>query len=103
MNKIINLTPHAVNIGDRVFPASGQLARVDVSLSPVGEHDGIPLVCGTYGDVTGLPPQQGDVIYIVSAMVRAALPHRKDLASPAKLIRNKAGKITGCAALEINP
>jgi hypothetical protein len=103
MNKIINLTPHAVNIGDRVFPASGQLARVDVSLSPIGEHDGIPLVCGSYGEVAGLPPQQNGVIYIVSAMVRGAIPHRKDLASPAKLIRDEAGKIIGCTALEINP
>jgi len=42
------------------------------------------------------------VLYVVSALVRAALPARKDLASPAKLTRDGKGNITGCEALEVS-
>ena len=55
-----------------------------------------------YGAVVGLPEEQDGVLYIVSGLVRAALPDRKDLASPAKLVRNDKGEIVGCEALEIN-
>jgi hypothetical protein len=43
------------------------------------------------------------ILYIVPGYVRTALPNRTDLASPTKLIRDGAGKIVGCGALEINP
>jgi hypothetical protein len=67
-----------------------------------GHIGAVPLLRGTYGDVTGLPEPAPDTIYIVSAMVRMALPDRKDLASPAGLVRDASGNITGCEALEIN-
>jgi hypothetical protein len=99
---IINTTPHAINLPDRTIPPSGDIVRVSVKLADAGEFDGIPLVKGTYGEVTGLPPEKEGVMYIVSALVRAALPNRKDLASPAKLVRDDKGNITGCSALEIS-
>ncbi len=102
MKTIINLTPHVINIGERTFPASGQLARVAVINSPCGDFDGLPLVSGTYGSVTGLPPQEDGTLLLVSAMVRAALPGRKDLASPSGLVRDAAGVIVGASALEVN-
>ena len=99
---IINTTPHSINLPGLVIPPSGAVVRVAVTLAEAGTYDGVALVRGTYGEVTGLPPQQDGVVYVVSALVRAALPHRKDLSSPAKLTRDEKGNITGCEALEIN-
>ena len=101
--QIINTTPHSVVINGETFPASGMLVRVASVSQDAGEFAGIPMVRTCYGEVVGLPEEkQGVVLYIVSSLVRAALPHRKDLASPAKLIRNEKGEIIGCGALEIN-
>ena len=102
MKKIINLTPHAVNIGDRTIQPSGQIARVSQVNQPSGDFDGIPLVVGVYGDTVGLPPQQDGTFYIVSALLRVANSQRKDIGSPADLVRNEAGQIIGCRALEVN-
>ena len=101
--KITNLTPHEITVGSRVLPASGQVARVAVQLSPAGEFDGIPLVEGTYGQATDLPEQQAGTLLIVSSMVRTVCLDRGDLASPADLVRDNDGKITGARALEVNP
>ena len=99
---IINTTPHPINLPDRTISPSGDLVRVAVQLEDCGSFDGIPLVKGSYGTVTGLPPQKEGVLYIVSALVRAALPDRSDLASPARMVRDDKGMIVGCEALEIS-
>jgi hypothetical protein len=39
------------------------------------------------------------VYYIVSAMVRAALPDRKDLLVPSQQVRDDAGRVVGCKTL----
>lgn len=98
----VNLTPHPITIGGLIIPPSGTVARVSVAHDDAGTHEGIPLVRGTYGEVSGLPAPQAGVLCIVSALVRCALPHRTDLASPAKLVRDEQGRITGCEALEVN-
>ena len=46
--------------------------------------------------------EQPDVLLIVSAMVRQALPDRKDLASPGDLVRDENGAVIGCGNLIIN-
>ena len=99
---IVNLTPHPINIGERNIPPCGKVARVAVVHDDAGTHDGVALVRGTYGEVTGLPTPQAGALYIVSSLVRCALPHRTDLASPTKLVRDEQGRIVGCAALEVN-
>ena len=101
--KIINLTPHAVNLPSGGVPPSGGVARVSVTLADVGEFAGVKLVTGQYGQVTGLPESQAGTLYIVSALVRVACPNRKDLGSPAGLVRDASGNITGCSSLEVNP
>ncbi len=105
--KLINLTPHTVTLvaEERYveIPPSGQLARVSVASRRVGEVAGIPIITSTYNDVVGLPSASEEVYYIVSAMVRAALPKRLDILSPAEFIRDEKGQIIGCKALEINP
>ncbi|MDP7312716.1 MAG: hypothetical protein QF831_04710 [Candidatus Thalassarchaeaceae archaeon] len=55
MSRIINLTPHEVNVGDISILASGTVARVSVQYNTIGEFEGIPLVEGSYGEVTDLP------------------------------------------------
>jgi hypothetical protein len=40
--------------------------------------------------------------YIVSAMVRVAVPLRMDVFSPADFVRDEKGTIIGCRALEGN-
>ena len=99
---IINLTPHPVTIGTVTIPPSGEVARVDSTECPAGDFGGIPLITSSFGEVTGLPDPQGDTLYIVSGMVRSAVPTRNDIASPSGLIRNDSGQVVGCSHLTIN-
>lgn len=91
--QIINCTPHdiALNNGES-FPISGNIARVSSSFEETGK--GFFKVA--YGEVTGLPDEQADTLYIVSAMVANATS-RKDVIVPATghpdTIRNEKGQI----------
>lgn len=105
--KIKNLTPHAIIIhmkdNKRIeIPASGKVARCNSTSAIVGEWEGIPLALTKFGEVTDLPEQEDGVILIVSALVRQALRHRGDLASPSDLVRDEQGNIIGCKALDVN-
>ena len=66
---------------------------------------GVPVVTTRPGPVTGLPAFEADedAGYIVSSLVRLALPDRIDLFSPADLVRDAAGAVIGCRSLEGNP
>jgi len=103
---LINLTPHELKIhgGEGVvsLPPSGQIARCSVTCSPVGEHDGVPLSRSETGAVEGLPEPQDGVIYVVSMVVRSAVPGRTDVASPGALLRDAEGRPIGCQGLVIN-
>ena len=104
--ELVNLTPHAINLPQGIVPPSGMIARVSVTLAPAGylanDAGNISLVRGCYGDVTGLPAAEKNTMFIVSGMVRNAIPDRLDLASPANLVRDDQGQIIGCQSLEIN-
>ena len=104
MQKIINLTPHAVTVVGKTYPASGLVARVKVTYEPRGQWDGCQLVAGTYGEIEGLPtPLASETIYIVSTMVRQAAAGKiSGLASPAKMVRDAGGNIIGCEGLEVD-
>ena len=91
----VNLTPHAITVNDGVnvvvFPPSGTVARATQTASePV---NGIALV--TTGEVSGLPSPSDGVVYIVSAMVLTAVPHRHDVVCPftGRAKRDDAGRI----------
>ena len=97
--KLINLTPHDITVekkdGTRVtYPASGQVARVEVEDICIGHLDGIPIHKGKTKEVTGIPNPQDGVMFIVSLFV---LQHanREDLISPntSDAIRDDEGKI----------
>ena len=112
MTKIINTTPHSVNIVDadnniiRTIVASGNTVRLSQRTEVIGELDGLRLTKTVYGDpvyVSGdiqgpMPAEQDGVYYLVSAMVKSAMD-RKDLLVPAEQVRDEAGRIVGCRSL----
>lgn len=103
--KLVNLTPHAINVvgdGAVTIPPSGAVARVTSTTSEVRRVNGIPCLAVSYGEVQGLPEAEEDTLYVVSALVRAAVPHRTDVASPGELVRDAEGKPLGCRGLAVN-
>ena len=108
--KLVNLCPHQVSVKhsdgtETVIPQSG-VARVAVSYQdagtiPLGAH-AVQVIKGVYGEVTGLPDPTSDCFFVVSHMVRMALPQRKDLLSPADIIRDAQGNILACRMFEAN-
>ncbi len=104
----VNLTPHDVKIvGVRylehvTLPASGKVARVASTTTLAGEYEKIPMMRSTLGAVEGLPEPRDGVIYVVSALVRSAVPHRDDVASPGDLVRDERGNVVGCRGLVVN-
>jgi len=104
-----NLTPHEVKIFklngttpdlDVVIEAGGAVARVSCEYIKVDKKvNGIDLYRPVFGEVTGLPEYSDGVYLLVSAMVREALPLRKDLVSPGQLLRDDDGNVIGCLGL----
>ena len=107
--KIINATPHAINIiGDDnqillTIEPSNILVRVSQQITDVGciTVDGVSIsvTSNTFGEVVGLPDQQDDTIIIVSAMVANACHNRTDLALVNQTVRDDKGRIIGCRSL----
>ena len=120
--------------GEETIEPSGDIARVESKETALGATaNGIPLYARSFGKVEGLPEPAsaayldwgdddgnavfnprvkgaGDLaettIYIVSALVLSAVPHRRDVAAPdtgATAIRNDAGHIVGVTRLIMNP
>lgn len=102
---IINMTPHGVTIVDSMgtvikqIPASGNIIRLKADTVLMGDLNGIPVSTTKFGDPQGLPDFQDDVFYIVSQLVKSALPQRTDLLVPAQMVRDSAGNIIGCQSL----
>lgn len=103
--KIINLTPHDVNIvrGDgskvKTFESQG-VTRVSTTSKLKTRFNGVNIYTTEYGQVENLPEESDDTYYIVSMLVKQACPNRKDLLSPSQLVRDTEGKIIGCLGLE---
>jgi hypothetical protein len=100
--EIINLTPHEIivesGIYAGVYPASGQLARIEEKLSTGG--DGTEIV--TYSSkITGLPDPRPGTVYVVSTMTAmAAVPtNRTDIMAPYGVTRDADGRIVGTKQL----
>ena len=106
MGNIINMTPHPVNILDdannqiMVIPASGSLIRLKASTVDVGWRvDDIKVTTTKFGEPEGLPDYEFGTFYIVSQLVKSALPSREDLLVPAEVQRDTNGNIIGCLSL----
>jgi len=101
--KIINLTPHALNIvtdsGTVTIPPSGTVARVSVTRESAGTVTvggvQVPLYRATYGAVEGLPAPEPNTLFVVSAVVAAAARDRTDLVVPDDLVRGDQGRVVG--------
>ena len=83
--KVINLTPHPVNIyrdGELVvtYEPSGTIARVGFVSNEVGSIDGVPVSVTGFGPTTDLQSQEEGTIFIVSLLVRQANPSFRPLA-----------------------
>jgi|688.fasta_scaffold218190_2 hypothetical protein len=102
---IINLTPHEiVVVGDgatKILP-SGAVARVTTTRQKVAQIGEIPIYRSVTGAVTGLPESVDGTVYIVSAMVRLAVPSRTDIVSPGELVRDASGQPIGCRGFDGN-
>jgi len=111
VKRIVNLTPHEVNINGLVVPPSGMVARVatiqrDAGTLVFGETT-IPVVHNTYGAVEGLPEPEPGTAYLVSALVLSALEaqgiYRDDVfapdTGPQGAIRGPDGQIRGVKRL----
>lgn len=104
--KFANLTPHDVNLilpDETIFtiPASGIIARVGCHSEQVGMLGCIPVTKTVFDTVvTDLPEPQEGVIYLTSTLVAQAVPDRTDVLAPADLLRDEAGRIIGCGALQ---
>lgn len=104
MTTIRNLTPHTVTLLDasgevvQEYPVENPCPRVAVVETAAGEIAGAPIVRQQYGQVQDLPEEVAGTYLIVSALVQAAAPERRDLLIPAQLVRDEAGRIIGCRA-----
>lgn len=87
----VNLTPHTINLGDKVISPSGVIARIEE----------IPIRKNRYmiGQIKNLPDQKENHIYIVSKPVAMFTAHRQDVFFPDKLNRDQNGNVIGCESL----
>lgn len=101
---IINLTPHDINVhvngNVKVYKSEG-IVRLKTEIRYMGDIDGIRITATVFGNPEGLPDFEDGTYYIVSQLVKSALPDRGDLLVPAELIRNEQGVIIGCNSLGI--
>ena len=118
--RVLNYTPHNINIykaglgGNELVCTlqSDGVARCSVNSSLTGsvmlangQHSttvdgvGFDLLKTEFGEVEGLPDEAEGTIIVVSMLVRAALPDRKDLYSPGPLLRDGNGQPIGCEGL----
>ena len=122
MTRLINLTPHAIDVrstrqgyplsdtderGDDctydTIPPSGTVARVSVVYTPAESVGGLQCVSAAYGAPIDLPDYEDGVYLIVSSMVAAALVdggrRTADILTPGQAVRDPAGRVVGCTAL----
>jgi hypothetical protein len=118
--RIINLTPHELNVCDSEgkiilsVPPQKDVAipRVQTYSRIVGEIevDGvrIPVRRIVYGDAENIPPEREGTIYVVSTLVTLALRERgimrRDLLSPDtnvdSAVRDSSGRVIGVKYLQ---
>ncbi len=105
---IINLTPHKIDVvcpyGTISIMPSGKVARVTTTDTLIGHvymmYNGsevpVPVNETKFGQVVDLPEPEEGTFYIVSRIVKNAVPERTDVLVPGNLVRDAAGVIIGC-------
>jgi len=107
MAEILNFTldsVHLLNQENKVIltiESSGSI-QLNMSTIHVGTLDEkIRITTSMFGKSEGLPEYEHGVFYIVSQLVKSALPKRTDLLVPAEVQRDDKGNIIGCRSLGI--
>lgn len=101
---IINKTPHDVNIVDaegekiKTFKSEGTI-RLSSQIERINQIGDVPISKTKYGEPEGLPEYQKGIYYIVSQLVKNAIPGRVDFLVPAEVMRDDSGKVLGCLSL----
>jgi len=100
MTKVINCTPHDINLdlnGEiRTYEKSGIIPRMSVSETEAESIGDVPCKKSIKGAVENLPEREDGVFLIVSGMIFDALSERDDLIAPntgPSAIRNEKGHI----------
>lgn len=109
--RLVNLTPHAVNIvdtdGNEILTIASQgLARCKTETITIGTIDvdtpngtiTIPETSTKFGEVVGLPEPEDNTLYIVSRVIVDATG-RNDLRIPNETVRDHDGRICGCLSI----
>ena len=103
--KFVNLTPHEVSIltekEEPMVLKSEGIARLKEQQKLVKVEDGVKLFHTEYLETENLPQPSENTIYIVSMLVAQQHADRKDLAYPARLIRDEKGVVIGCEGLNM--
>ena len=108
MVKIVNLTPHPINmVGLGEIKPGGKPARLEETTEIIGsitvdatENPNaktavvIPLIQKQMGKITDLPDPQDGVVFVVSLPVAQAA-HRSDVLAIGESIRDDKGNIVG--------
>ena len=105
---VVNKTPHPVHIVDensqvvRTYEKGDSQIRLAVK-TVKGDNlaDGTPTSKTEFGEPEGLPDFQEGTYFIVSQLVKSALPKRTDLLVPAEVVRDEKGNIVGCKSLGV--
>ena len=100
------MTPHPITIVDaenniiKSIPFSGTQIRLKVSTETLSQTIfDVPVSKTIFGEPEGLPEFEEGTYYIVSQLVKSALPNRTDLLVPAEVARDSSGNILGCRSL----
>lgn len=114
--KLVNLTPHALNLHHPsvpgsvlMVPPSGTVARCREVVQPRGtiEVDGytVTLVAKTFGQIENLPDPEDGVIYVTSALAAQAAwaIGRRDVVCPGDPVRDSDGRVVGATSLCVAP
>ena len=78
------------------FSRAGSFNTTKIQIDKVND---IPLFMTSFGEASGLPESDPNIIFIVSLLVRQAVPERQDLYSPGELLRDDSGQPIGCIGL----
>lgn len=107
MTSLLNYTPHPIHIVDgegnvlKTIESSGLVRLKPFTVDAGFTVEDVKITKTHFGEVQGLPPYEFGVFYIVSQLVKTALPQREDLLVPAEVLRDTNGNIVGCMSLGI--
>ena len=104
--KIVNCTPHEINIVKEdgtilTIEASGIVPRCTQTEAHVASVNGIAVTKQVFGEVIDLPEAQPEMFLVVSRLVASAAKGRKDLLVPGPMIRGEDGRPCGCRGLSV--